>query len=239
MRTREAILPVISYDFSTLNILPEDIPIDTKSFSLTAEPQTDLWRKPPGRDTSTAPILFRSLRFPFVSAEVSVCADWGLEWDQAGLVLFVGGPPGDTEPLSATNHNPPPYSELSTAKWVKIGLEYGSDICQVSTTVATTHGSDWSIASLPPYHSQRNDLRIKFERLGVDLWFYYEDQVLGWKKLREISGFFYGVADKAVRVGVYASRPANFEASVTPFNSARMERMDRDLTVEFEDLLIF
>jgi len=239
MRTRGASLPVISYDFSTLNIQPEDIPVDTKSFSLTAEPQTDLWRKPPGRDTSTAPILFRSLRFPFVSAEVSVCADWGLEWDQAGLVLFVGGPPGDTEPLPAANHNPPPYSELSTSKWVKIGLEYSNDICHVSTTVATTHGSDWSITSLPPYHSQRNDLRIKFERLGVDLWFYYEDQALGWKKLREISGFFYGVADKAVRVGVYASRPANFEASVTPFNSARMERMDRDLIVEFEDLLIF
>jgi regulation of enolase protein 1 (concanavalin A-like superfamily) len=239
MRTRGPVLPVISYDFATLNILPEDTPTDTKYFSLTAEPQTDLWRKPPGQDTSTAPILFRSLRFPFVSAEVTVCADWGLEWDQAGLVLFVGAPPGETAPLPASDHNPPPYSGLSTSKWVKIGLEYNNNVCHVSTTVATTHGSDWSITALPSYHSQRSDLRIKFERLGVGLWFYYEDQVLGWKKLREISGFFHGVADKNVCVGVYASRPASFEGSATPFNSARMERMDRDLTVEFEDLLIF
>jgi len=236
---RRPVYPVISYEFSTLNILPEDTPTDTKLFSLTAEPQTDLWRKPPGQDTSTAPVLFRSLRFPFVSAEVTVCADWGLEWDQAGLVLFVGAPPGEVEPLAESNHNPPAYSEPRTSKWVKIGLEYSANICHVSTTVATSHGSDWSITALPSYHSQRNDLRIKFERLGDGLWFYYEDQILGWKKLREISGFFYGVADKTVQVGVYASRPAHFEGATTPFNSARMERMDRDLTVEFEDLLIF
>jgi len=62
---------------------------------------------------------------------------------------------------------------------------------------------------------------------------------MGWKKLREISGFFCGVPDKSVRVGVYASRPANFEESSTPFNGRMMERMDRNLTVEFEDLLIF
>jgi regulation of enolase protein 1 (concanavalin A-like superfamily) len=238
MRPVSARRPVISYEFSALNIPPESIPTDTNLFSLTAEPQTDLWRRPPGEDTSTAPVLFRSLKFPFVSAEVSVCADWGLEWDQAGLVLFAGTPPGASEPQTSTT-NPPSYPTPRDSKWVKIGLEYNNNVCHVSTTCATAHGADWSITALPSYHSQRTDLRVKFERLGVGLWLYYEDQLLGWKKLREISGFFYGVPDKSVRVGVYASRPANFDGAATPFNSDLVERMDRNLTVEFEDLLIF
>jgi regulation of enolase protein 1 (concanavalin A-like superfamily) len=228
--------PIISYEFEALNIAPEFIPTDTSLFHLEAEPQTDLWRKPPGQDTSTAPVLYRSLKFPFVSAEVTVCAEWGLEWDQAGLVLFAGDPPGHQETQESAD-SPPPYPSQTDSKWVKIGLEYNNNICQVSTTTATSHGADWSITALPYYHSQRNDLRIKFERLGVGLWLYYEDQRLGWKKLREISGFFYGVPDKSVRVGVYASRPANFVA--TPFNSDEIERLDRNLRVEFEDLLIF
>lgn len=229
---------MISYEFSALNIPSNAIPTDTNLFSLIAEPQTDLWRKPPGQDTSTAPVLFRSLKFPFVSAEVTVAADWGLEWDQAGLVLFAGALPQNTE-STLSGDNAPAYPSTTSSKWVKIGLEYSNNFCHVSTTCATSNGADWSISALPSYHAQRNDLRVKLERLGVNLWLYYEDQVMGWKKLREISGFFCGVPDKSVRVGVYASRPANFEESSTPFNGRMMERLDRNLTVEFEDLLIF
>lgn len=221
--------PIISYEFSALNIPPESIPTDTNLFSLTAEPQTNLWRIPPGQDTSTAPVLFRALKFPFVSAEVTVCGDWGLEWDQGGLVLFAGAVPGNTESLPSTE-SPPPYPVPTDSKWVKIGLEYCNGRCHVSTTTATSHGADWSLTALPDYHSDRNDIRVKFERLGIGLWLYYEDYRKGWTKLREISGFFYGVSDKTVRVGVYASRPANFFED---------ERINRDLTVEFVDLLIF
>jgi regulation of enolase protein 1 (concanavalin A-like superfamily) len=231
-------IPVISYEFSALNIPSNEIPTDTTLFTLIAEPQTDLWRKPPGQDTSTAPVLFRSLKFPFVSAEVTVAADWGLEWDQGGLVLFVGALPQNSDSRLSSD-DIPVYPSTTGSKWVKIGLEYSNNYCHVSTTCATSNGADWSISSLPSYHSQRNDLRVKLERLGVNLWLYYEDQVMGWKKLREISGFFCGVPDKSVRVGVYASRPANFEESSTPFNGRLMERLDRNLTVEFEDLLIF
>jgi hypothetical protein len=46
-------------------------------FSLSAGPNTDLWRKPPDRDTATAPIVYTSLRQPFIIAEVTVTAeDW-------------------------------------------------------------------------------------------------------------------------------------------------------------------
>ena len=67
----------------------------------------------------------------------------------------------------------------------------------------------------------RIDLRLKLERIGYALWVWYEDpspaaysQGLTWKKLREISGFFWGVEDKQIKVGVTASRPANFGMSV-------------------------
>ncbi len=66
----------------------------------------------------------------------------------------------------------------------------------------------------------------------------------GWKKLREVTWFFWGVEDKSVRVGVYASRPASF--GLTRY--ARMHGAEeggegdeegRALEVEFEGLEIF
>jgi hypothetical protein len=84
------------------------------------------------------------------------------------------------------------------------------------------------------------DLRVKIERIGYALWVSYEDELSGWKKLREVTWFFWGVEDKAVRVGVYASRPANFGISMWDRrHAAGLNRGDRDLCVEFEGLEIF
>jgi hypothetical protein len=83
------------------------------------------------------------------------------------------------------------------------------------------------------------DLRVKIERIGYALWLWYEDELVGWKKLREVTWFFWGVEDKAVRVGVYASRPADFGITMwdqshgVGFNSGA-----RNLCVEFDDLEI-
>jgi regulation of enolase protein 1 (concanavalin A-like superfamily) len=237
--------------FQSLNIPADDVPNDISMFSLNAQPQTTLWRRPPGTDTSTAPVFFRQLRFPFVSAEVTVYAEWSLEWDQAGLVLFVGEPSRNDAPSEPPSipigGNPsarppmnseelPPYPRPSTSKWVKFGLEYSNNRCHVSVTRSTEHGCDWSLSALPHYQCERDDLQIKFERIGIALWLYYHDQVKGWKRLREISDFFYGVNDKNVYVGVYASRPANFDS---PFNNHHTESIDRELRVEFQDLRIF
>jgi hypothetical protein len=81
---------------------------------------------------------------------------------------------------------------------------------------------------------------VKIERIGYALWVWYEDEVLGWKKLREVTWFFWGVEDKAVRVGVYASRPANFGMSVFDRrNGAGQTAGARNLCVDFEGLEIF
>ncbi|KAF2634616.1 hypothetical protein P280DRAFT_511784 [Massarina eburnea CBS 473.64] len=285
-------MPPDSSSFTPLNfhddaVLPEYM----GSFSLAAPPNTDLWRKPPSRDTSTAPILYTALRNPFIAAEVTVSADWELEWDQGGLVIFSGAPPGrvaaaimpeptPTPPLATTDISlsdsadvssnttpiapaspsldaglvpqahalthrdpPPPYMAPAPAsKWVKVGLEFCNGACHATSVVATSDGADWALTSLPPHHARRSDLRVKIERIGYALWVWYEDDVLGWKKLREVTWFFWGVEDKAVRVGVYASRPANFGSSMFERRNGTNGAMGggmRNLCVDFEGLEIF
>jgi regulation of enolase protein 1 (concanavalin A-like superfamily) len=256
-------------------------------FSLAAPPNTDLWRKPPSRDTSTAPILYTALRNPFIAAEVTVAADWELEWDQGGLVIFAGAPPGRvatatpsptadspsaSSPPSAPSNSahppaqvpttqatpaptsqnagqhpgpvaaavahpqaPPPYMPPAPAsKWVKVGLEFCNGACHATSVVATSDGADWARADVV----RRPELRVKIERIGCALWVWYEDEVAGWKKLREVTWFFWGVEDKAVRVGVYASRPANFGTSMYERRQG-FTSSPRNLCVDFEGLEIF
>ena len=239
-------------------------------FSLQAPPNTDLWRKPPSRDTATAPVLYTCLRNPFVAAEVTVAADWELEWDQGGLVIFAGTPPpgqrvvqraapapvpspstvpdgpasstvspagtqascaGSTATTTTTTTTttgsalmgsdqaasaapPPAYSQaVPASKWVKAGLEYCNGSPHASSVSATSDGADWALAPLSSYAQAHRfmDLRVKLERIGYALWVWFDDgSPQGWQKLREVTWFFWGVEDKAVRVGVYASRPANF-----------------------------
>jgi Leu/Phe-tRNA-protein transferase len=57
--------------------------------------------------------------------------------------------------------------------------------------------------------------------------------------LREVTWFFWGFEDKAVRVGVYASRPANFGVSMFDRQNGGSNIGMRNLCVEFEGLEIF
>ncbi|KAG9189452.1 hypothetical protein G6011_06320 [Alternaria panax] len=292
-------MPPASSSFTPLNIQDDVVPEWLDSFTLTAPPNTDLWRKPPSGDTSTAPILYTALRNPFIVAEVTVSADWEFEWDQGGLVIFAGAPPGqiatatanattalevpnvasirlddsaapssavslsqtssitnmesydtatlqslaeDAGPTSELERGPPPpYAAPAPAsKWVKVGLEFASNACHATCVVANCEGADWSLSALPPHHQRRMDLRVKLERMGNALWVYYEDELLRWKKLREVTWFFWGVEDKAVRVGVYASRPTNFGITMWDQRHATtLNHGSRDLCVEFEGLEIF
>ncbi|KAI9675354.1 MAG: hypothetical protein M1817_001258 [Caeruleum heppii] len=315
-------MPPSSASFTALNLPPEhEPPQDMSSFALLAPPNTDLWRKPPSRDTSTAPILYTALRHPFVAAEVTVSADWELEWDQGGLVIFAGKPMGRVVPpvlppthtiamipsaqesapatttidvntatptpddISSADRPPSYTASLPASKWVKAGLEFHHGALHASSVVATSDGADWALAPLSahstptsspsaqhveyhhsashqehtfsPMHSRPStrpshvsrfphrsfttmypssapqppssstsstyELRIKLERVQHALWIWFREPHVpsptgvgshghpgGWKKLREVTWFFWGVEDKAVRVGVYASRPANF-----------------------------
>ncbi|KAF2808850.1 uncharacterized protein BDZ99DRAFT_40815 [Mytilinidion resinicola] len=259
-------MPPDSSSFTALNVPAHQVPEWMGSFTLAAPPNTDLWRKPPSRDTSTAPILYTALRSPFIAAEVTVNADWELEWDQGGLVIFAGMPPGriqtaaaaiaaanaaSTTPAApappatappAVRHDDPPPAYVTPApasKWVKVGLEFCNNACHATSVCATSDGADWALTSLPPHHARRLDLRVKIERIGYALWVWYEDEVSGWKKLREVTWFFWGVEDKAVRVGVYASRPANFGATHYERRHGGPSVTQRNLCVDFEGLEIF
>lgn len=288
-------MPPASSSFTALNVPSDVVPEYMGSFTLAAPPNTDLWRKPPSRDTSTAPVLYTALRNPFIAAEVTVSADWELEWDQGGLVIFAGAPPGQTAaaplassteapnvisialeennepvpvptsttlphrrrrsstsriPIPNSGHPPPPSRSQSpppayttpapASKWVKVGLEFCNNACHATSVVANSEGADWSLTSLPAYHARRLDLRVKIERIGYALWVWYEDEMQGWKKIREVTWFFWGVEDKAVRVGVYASRPANFGVSLFDTQHGAGSNVGmRNLCVDFEGLEIF
>jgi regulation of enolase protein 1 (concanavalin A-like superfamily) len=206
-------------------------------FTLSAGSNTDLWRKPPNEDTLTAPIVFASLQRPFIVAEVTISAEWEMEGDQGGLVIFAGDAPTQS---------------LPSCKWVKAGMEFSSGMVNITSVSATSDGADW--CSLPLAMSIIPPLRIKLERVGYSLWIWYQILSLSpdavtpeavastWKKLRQVTGFFYGVEDKSVHAGVYASRP-------TSIQQGGMEAMQIDdlsmvgggdrLVVEFEDLEIF
>ncbi|PLB51248.1 hypothetical protein P170DRAFT_353801 [Aspergillus steynii IBT 23096] len=247
-------MPPAGSSFTALN-LPSTfaLPRCMEYFTLTAGPNTDLWRKPPNGDTSTAPIVFTSLRNPFVVAEVTVSADWEMEWDQGGLVIFAGAAPqsfsSETGLLSPTR----------PCKWVKAGMEFSSGTVNASSVSATADGADWCLSPLnltdAAPASARHSLRIKLERIGHSLWIWYQVPSASpyartpsavsstWKKLREVTWFFYGVEDKFVHVGVYASRPNNLSRGDTMWemmNGAGTDSSVGDgLVVEFEDLEIF
>ncbi|KAJ5184258.1 hypothetical protein N7492_001874 [Penicillium capsulatum] len=255
-------MPPDGASFTTLNLPPTfTLPRCMDYFTLTAGPNTDLWRKPPNGDTSTAPIVFTSLRRPFVIAEVTVSADWEMEWDQGGLVIFAGAAPqsfsSEAPSITATGRR---GTTSPPCKWVKAGMEFSSGTANASSVSATADGADWCLSPLgasaqsPPVSA----LRIKLERIGHALWIWYQvpstaphalsPGAVGstWKKLREVTWFFYGVEDKFVHVGVYASRPTNLARGGTMWDA--MHGMTPDpsaagsadgLEVEFEDLEIF
>ena len=253
--------------FSHLN-LPSDfeLPTGMDYFTLNAAPNTHIWRKPASNDTTTAPLIFTSLRHPFVIAEVTVTASWEMEWDQAGLIIFAGHAPGEqttVPPRPRSRYLPHQRNELlAQGKWVKAGLEFTGGTLNASSTVAMSpYGADWSLSPVLPsvlphevLPSALSSLRIKFERIGDALWIWYRMPAFSqcsadppspasagaeWRKIREVMGFFWGVEDKGeVWIGCYASRPMDFVPG--PMLQAR----DRDdprngLLVEFEDLEIF
>ncbi|KAL4903279.1 hypothetical protein BDW74DRAFT_53941 [Aspergillus multicolor] len=258
-------MPPSGTSFTALN-LPADftLPQCMEYFTLTAGPNTDLWRKPPNGDTATAPIVFTSLRSPFLVAEVTVTADFEMEWDQGGLVIFAGAVPrsssSDTVPLVRSRRSGSNRSNTQSCKWVKAGMEFGSGTVNVSSVSATADGADWSLSPLSIPNRRPSDIhsvRLKLERVGHSLWLWYQVPSLSpyaltpaeaasrWKKMREVSSFFYGVEDKFIHVGVYASRPSNIPRSSTVWDrthrtgsSSSAPAIGDHLIVEFEDLEI-
>lgn len=234
-------MPPNRFSFLALNTSEESIPDCMGSFSLTATPNTDLWRKFPSCDTVTAPILYTAMRYMFTCAEVTVSGNWELEWDQAGLVIFAGDLPLGPHIVSPADGDALPSYPLvgQPSRWVKVGLEMSDLTCHASSVCATSEGADHSLTALPPHQRHSGHLRLKIERVGTSLWVWYEDSLAGWKKIRDVTWFFGNVEDKAVRVGVYASRPASFPTSRITDRPGSQSPTHRDLNVQFHDLEIF
>ena len=82
------IIPLSNFTFlnyaTPTPLLPTSLP-----FTLSTEPVTDLWRKPPNLIASNQPTLYTPLHLStFVSATASFRADWKTLYDQAGLILL-------------------------------------------------------------------------------------------------------------------------------------------------------
>ena len=111
-------------------------------FTITAPPQTDIWRKPPHTDIFTAPILYRT--FPlatFRRARVTVSAGWKTLYDQGGL--FFARPESD-----------------GVKKWVKAGVEF-FDGRACASVVAAERWADWSLATI---EEEGGSVTVEFAR---------------------------------------------------------------------------
>ena len=230
---------------------PEDI---SEYFNLTAPANSTLWRKPSSGDDVSAPMILTRLQESFCLAEVTVTAEMEAEWDQAGLVIFVGMTPNQRA-MSAPRLRPNQRGyETQPGKWLKVGLGLADEEVGVATAVAQPGcGPDWSFTPVfsavdpkSPYSFRRSSLRLKLERVGEDLWVWYRlpethpvsntrpspDEVSReWRKARELSEFFAGVdvnIKSGIWVGCYAGRPLEMDDG--DGNS--------ELFVEFEELMI-
>lgn len=207
---------------------PEDI---SEYCSLTAPPNSTLWRKPAAGDNVTAPMILTRCTQPFILAEVTVTVEVDVEWDQAGLAIFVGMDPSEPpRPTRLRRNHQLHYPSESHGKWLKVGLTMFDEETGVATAVAQPNcGPDLSFTPLfdavSTTSTQTKSLRIKLEKVGHDLWVWYRipasfsrgDRSPGdvdrqWKKARELSEFFGGVEVKSgIWVGCYASRPLEID----------------------------
>jgi len=226
----------------------------TEYFSLTAASETRLSRKSLHEDELTAPMVLRRVRPTFTIAEVTVSVDFQLDWDQGGLVIFLGGHPAHLHHINRSLRRPyvvvDPRVNRASHKWARVALEMTAGELGISTLVANPKcGVDWActpVFPLHPHHAADGStpsLRLKLERVGADLWVWFmipetefqagyvptpESVSRQWRKCREIVNFFDEESMKGdAWVGCYASRPVETEPD-----------HEEGLFVEFEDLEI-
>ncbi|KAF9065946.1 hypothetical protein BDP27DRAFT_1331331 [Rhodocollybia butyracea] len=185
------------------------------TFTITANPSTDIWRKPSNTNHFNAP-LHSLLPKPvplssFDSARITFGAAWTTRYDQGGLFLHLTRPG-------------------STDRWVKTGIEFYQDKPFLSTVSTLTY-SDWSIAP-PVYKDTKTTIEVRREEdeLGSSLWVYElslgsSGQVLNRQPLREVTWFFAEQDGWEIAVSAMAARPAKEEDVVG---------LTKSLVVKFE-----
>ncbi|RPB18825.1 hypothetical protein L211DRAFT_843270 [Terfezia boudieri ATCC MYA-4762] len=223
----------VSHPLSPYNIYtPPASP--RQGITLRTPPKTDLWRKPPSLNVSTAPTLYTKVPLSkFKSAKVTASSNWNTLYDQGGLALFLGPPPGE--------------DGSTKGQWVKSGIEYVFEKPNVGT-VAADIWADWSLAPVPNVgddyaKGDEVSVTIEVEREMVDgnkeasLWVYKVNPKSGKRQgVREVTWVFKedtgaeeGKGSTELWVGIYTARPTVPEG---------VGRENEELEVDFKDFEI-
>ncbi|KAL6868725.1 hypothetical protein ACO1O0_000042 [Amphichorda felina] len=170
-------------------------------FTLAADPNTDLWRKPPSTDDCNAPSSPHS-KGPLLSllaASISFTCPYTTQFDQAGILLTFTHP------------------SAPARKWIKAGIEFFQGRPRLSVVCCDRY-SDWSVTGLPAdspagleegITAGKAPVTISLEKDGTTLWVYYVNAKGEKQALREIA-WVYGENDGEgweVEVGVLVARP--------------------------------
>jgi hypothetical protein len=166
----------------------------TDTFTITAAPGTDIWRKPPTTDVFNAPTALppsptSALRTSgpltsFLSARLSLNFTPTSQYDQGGILLSLRR--RSTKPSTAP------------AKWIKSGIELYNGAPRLST-VACDRWADWSVSDLHPSSRDKGGetgwVTILIEKdkdgNGTGVWVYRVVEETGEKvPLREICWVF-------------------------------------------------
>ncbi|KAL2264107.1 hypothetical protein VTK26DRAFT_1976 [Humicola hyalothermophila] len=200
------------------------------TFSITAAPGTDIWRKPPTTDVFNAPTATPNTPLrtagpltSFLSARLSLSFAWQAQYDQGGLLLSFSRRSRSRDQGQDQNDG----GARPPEKWIKTGIEFYNGQPRLST-VACDSWADWSVCDLSrPGGDNKDDnnersssggeekqwTTVQVEKdkdeHGTSLWVYW---VLGDGSkvpLREICWVFGGQPeDWEVEVSAMAARPA-------------------------------
>ncbi|CAK4031900.1 Hypothetical predicted protein [Lecanosticta acicola] len=167
----------------------------SNSFTITATPKTDIWRRADDDDVFNAPMIYQTIQASdFKKLSATVFAPWKTQYDQGGLILAF--PPHATSDLASSKGT----------KWIKAGIEYFSSR-SVMGVVGTDRYSDWSLSPMSQVFHQK--ARIVMVREETTLWVYAaQDGSEELTPMREIKwAFMEGRGEGEVLVGVYAAKP--------------------------------
>ncbi|KAL9616131.1 MAG: hypothetical protein Q9160_008960 [Pyrenula sp. 1 TL-2023] len=178
--------------------------VHVSPFTLSAGPDTDLWRKPPSTNRTNAvyKTLGKTSLGNFDSAGVTFHASWKERYDQAGIALFFKQGSGPD-------------------KWIKSGVEFYNKKPYVSV-VATDAWSDWSITPVaanprqsdPPSSQEITiEARREGDEMGPSIWLYQlhldeNGNEVDRIPLRECSWVFAQEHGVQLEIAAYTCRPA-------------------------------
>ncbi|KAK4150787.1 hypothetical protein C8A00DRAFT_36614 [Chaetomidium leptoderma] len=221
----------------------------TNTFTITAGPGTDIWRKPPTTDVFNAPIALpppneggggpRPLRTTgpltsFLSARLSLNFTPQQQYDQGGILLSFHRrhtTTTTTTPSSTTTASPP-------QKWIKSGIELYNGHPRLST-VSCDNWADWSVADLHqhPTSSQQEEGSSSASETGWTTMLIEKD-----KDVNGTGVWVYRVTDEGEKVPlreicwVFGDRPEEWDVEVHAMAARPEKAAQGGLVVEFGGL---